>query len=142
MVNALFPSAKEGLLRAEMDWDTAVFKVAAVRGYTYSTSHATVADVVAAGATLAATSAALTSKTYTGGAADAADTTLAAVAANASSHGLLVFQSSAVTGGADVAQSLQRVLLWLDTGTLLPFTTNGGDVTVTWDNGANRIFAL
>jgi hypothetical protein len=142
MVNALFPSAKEGLLRGEVDWDTAVFKVAAVRGYTYSTSHATVADAVAAGATLAATSAALTSKTYTGGVADAADTTLTAVAANASPHGLLVFQSSAVTGGADVAQSLQRVLLWLDTGTLLPFTTNGGDVTVTWDNGANRIFAL
>ena len=139
MANAIFPAGKEGLLTGAIDWDTAVMKVAGVRGYTYDSTDVTVADVVAGGGTIAATSAALGSKTSTGGVADAADTSLTAVAANGSSHGLLLFQSSAVTGGADVAQASQRVVAWLDTGTLLPFTTNGGDITITW--GAN-IFAL
>lgn len=139
MANTVFPAGKEGLLTGAIDWDTAVFKVAGVRGYTYDATDVTVADVVAGGGTIAATSAALGSKTSTGGVADAADTSLTAVAANASSHGLLLFQSSAVTGGADVAQASQRVVAWLDAGTLLPFTTNGGDIAVTW--GA-YIFAL
>lgn len=141
MANAIFPAGKEGLLTGAIDWDTAVFKVALVRGYTYDSTDVTVADVVATG-TIAATSAALGSKTSTGGVADAADFTFTAVAANASAHSLLLFQSSAVTGGADVAQSAQRVVAWLDTGTLLPVTPNGGDITVAFDSGASKIFAL
>jgi hypothetical protein len=73
---------------------------------------------------------------------DAADITFTAVTANAAAHGLLIFQSSAVTGGADVAAASQRVLAWLDSGPLLPVAPNGGDVTVTWSAGADRIFAL
>jgi hypothetical protein len=74
--------------------------------------------------------------------ADAADITFSAVASNAGNHSLLIFQSSAVTGGADVAASAQRVIAWIDTATNLPAVPNGGDISVAWDSGTNRIFKL
>jgi hypothetical protein len=49
---------------------------------------------------------------------------------------------AAVTGGADVAASAQRVIAFLDTASNLPVTPNGGDITVSWDNGSNKIFKL
>lgn len=142
MANALFPLGREGFLAGEIDFDTAVIKVALVRGYTYDTADKFVSDVTGGGGTLHATSAALASKTVTEGTADAADITFTAVTANANGHGLLVFQSSAVGGGADVAASAQRVIAWYDTGTNLPVTPNGGDISVAWDAGSNRIFTL
>lgn len=140
MANTVYSTAREGFLAGEIDWDTAVIKTALVRGYTVSAAHKFVSDVTTAGGVLAATSAALTAKTVTGGTADANDVTFTAVAANASGHGVLVFQSSAVGGGADVAATLQRVICWLDTGTNLPVTTNGGDVTVAFN--ASGIFTI
>lgn len=142
MANALYDPAREGFLAGEIDWDTATIKVALVRSYTFSAAHKFVSEVTGAGGVLAATSSALTSKTVTAGVADAADVTFSAVAANGSSHSLLVFQSSAVGGGADVAASAQRLIGWIDTGTNLPITTNGGDITIAWDNGATKIFKL
>lgn len=133
MANTLFTPAREGLLAAEIDWDTAVIKVAVVRGYTPVATHKFVSDVTTAGGVLHATSSALTSKTVTGAAAKAANITYTALASNAAAHGLLVFQSSAVGGGADVAATLQRLVCWIDTGTNLPITPNGGDVTITWN---------
>ena len=142
MANALFDAGREGFLDGSIDWDTAVIKVALVRGYTFSAAHKFVSDITPASGVLAATSAALASKTVTGGVADAADITFTAVASNASNHSLLIFQSSAVTGGADVAATAQRVIGWIDTGTNLPIVPNGGDVTIAWDNGTNKIFKL
>lgn len=142
MANALFPLGREGFLAGEVDFDTAVIKVALVRGYTFDTADKFVSDVTTGGGTLHATSAALASKTVTSGTADAADITFTAVTADAASHSLLVFQSSAVGGGADVAATAQRVIAWLDTGTNLPVTPNGGDITVAWDAGSNKIFTL
>ncbi len=142
MANALFDPGREGFLDATIDWDTAVIKVALVRAYTFSASHKFVSDVTGASGVLHATSAALGSKTVTNGVADAADVTFTAVTANASNHSLLIFQASAVTGGADVAASAQRLIAWIDTGTNLPVVPNGGDVTVAWDNGSNKIFKL
>lgn len=142
MANALFDPGREGFLAGEIDWDTAVIKVALVRSYTFSAAHKFVSDVTGASGVLHVTSSALASKTVTNGVADAADVTYTAVTANAGNHSLLVFQSSAVTGGADVAASAQRLIAWIDTGTNLPIVPNGGDVTVQWDNGSNRIFKL
>lgn len=142
MANALFSPAREGFLAGEIDWDTAAIKVALVRGYTFNAAHKFVSDITTASGILHATSAALGTKTVTGGTADAADITFTAVSANATGHALLVFQASAVGGGADVASSAQRVIAFLDTGTLLPITPNGGDIIVAWDNNTNRIFTL
>lgn len=141
MANALFDAGREGFLAGEIDWDTAVIKIALVRGYTFNAAHKFVSDVTATG-TLAATSAALSSKTVTNGVADAADVTFSAVASNGSNHSLLIFQSSAVTGGADVASSAQRLIAWIDTATNLPAVPNGGDIAINFDNGSNKIFRL
>jgi hypothetical protein len=140
VANTFYTNGLAGFLAGEIDWDTAVFKVALVRAYTPSAAHKFVSDVTTAGGVLAATSAALASKTIVGGVADAADITFTAVAANASNHGLLIFQSSAVTGGADVAATAQRVVCYIDTGTNLPIVPNGGDVVVAWNAGG--IFSI
>lgn len=142
MANAMFDPGREGFLDGTIDYDTAVIKVALVRGYTFSAAHKFVSDVTGAGGTLVATSAAFGSKTVTSGVADAADLTFATVSAGAAIPALVVFQSSAVGGGADVAASAQRLIGYIDTATGLPVTPNGGDINVAWDNGGNKIFKL
>lgn len=142
MANAVFPKAKEGFLDGSIDLDTAVIKVALVRGYTYNTAHDFVDDITGAGGTLHATSGALTSKSVTNGVFDADDVTFTTPATNTNDHSILIYQASAVTGGADVAASSQRVIAWIDTGTGIPIKPAGGDITVVWDNGANKIFSL
>jgi hypothetical protein len=142
VANAVYPKAKEGFLDGSIDLDTASVKVALVRGYTYSSTHEFVSDVTGASGTLHATSAALTSIDVINGVFDAADVTFTTPATDANQHSLLIFQSSAVGGGADVATSSQRVIAWIDTGTGVPIVPAGGDITVVWDNGANKIFSL
>jgi hypothetical protein len=142
VANAVYPKAKEGFLDGSIDLDTAVVKVALVRGYTYGSTHEFVSDVTGASGTLHATSAALTSIDVTNGVLDAADVTFTTPATDANQHSLLIFQSSAVAGGADVAASSQRVIAWIDTGTGVPIIPAGGDITVVWDSGANKIFSL
>lgn len=143
MANALYDLGREGFLSGEIDWDTAVIKAALVRGYTPNlTTHKFVSDVTGAGGTLVSTSSALTSKTVTAGVGDAADPVFSAVAAGAAIQHLLIFQSSAVGGGGDVAASAQRVIVLIDTATGLPVTPNGGDITVVFSSGADRIFRL
>jgi hypothetical protein len=141
VANAVFPKAKEGFLDGSIDLDTAVIKVALVRSYTYSSSHEFVSDVTATG-TLHATSAALSSIDVTNGVFDAADVTFTTPSTDSNDHSLLIFQSSAVGGGSDVAASSQRVIAWIDTGTGIPIKPAGGDITVVWDNGSNKIFSL
>jgi hypothetical protein len=142
VASSLFDPGREGFLNGEIDWDTAVIKCALVRGYTYDAAHKFVSDVTGAGGTLVATSAALASKTVTNGVADAADVTFSSVAAGAAIPAIVVFQSSAVTGGADVAAPAQRLIAYIDTATGLPVTPNGQNISVAWDNGSNRILKL
>lgn len=141
MANALFTPAAEGFIDGTIDLDTAVIKCALVRGYTFSASHKFVSDVTGAGGTLNGTSAALANKTVTGGVFDADDTTITTTA-SASNHGLLLFQSSAVTGGSDVAASAQRVIAYYDTGTNLPVQPGTGDTPITWSSGTNKILKV
>lgn len=141
MANAVYDTFKQGVLNAEFDLNTATIKCALVRGYTFSAAHSVVSDVTGAGGTLNGTSAALANSTITNGVFDADDTTIT-TSANATNHGLLIFQSSAVTGGADVAASAQRVIAYYDTGTGLPIQPGTGTVTVTFDSGTNKILKI
>ena len=142
MANGMFTPAKEGLLSGEIDLDTATIKVALVRSYQYNAAHKWVSDVTGAGGVVLATSGALTGKAVVGGVFDANDVTFTTPSASASNHYYLVFQSSAVVGGADVAATAQRVIVWYDTGANLPVTTNGSDVICQWNSGPGRIFRL
>jgi len=138
----LFDTGREGFLLGEIDWDGAVIKMALVRNYTFNASHKFVSDVTNAGGQLVVTSNALTSKTGSAGVADAADVTFSAVANGVAIPAAIYFQSSAVTGGSDVATTAQRLICYVDTATGLPVTPNGQAITWAHDNGANRIFKL
>jgi hypothetical protein len=142
VASALYDAGREGFLDGTIDWDTGVIKCSLVRGYSFSAAHKFVSDVTGAGGTLVATSGAFTSKTVTGGVADAADVTFASVAAGAAIPAIVVFQSSASTGGADISPTIQRLICYIDTATGLPVTPNGQNITVAWDSGASRIFKL
>jgi hypothetical protein len=145
VANQLFDSGREGFLDGSIDYDTAVVKAVLLRSYTFSAAHKFLSDITGSGATVVATSPALTSKTVTAGVAGAADTTFSAVPLGAACTAIVLVQSSAVTGGADVAAAAQRVIAYVDTvagPAALTVTPNGGDVNVAWDTGANKIFKL
>lgn len=141
MANAHYTAAAEQFIAGGIDLDTAVIKCAFVRGYTFSAAHVFVSDVTGAGGTLNGTSAALANKTVTGGVFDA-DDTVVATTANATNHTLILFQSSAVTGGADVAATAQRLIAHYDTGTGLPVQPGTGDTPVLWSSGASKILKV
>lgn len=140
MTNAAFTPFCEGILDGTIDLDTAVIKAAFIRGYTFNAAHKFMSDLLATG-TLNGTPVALASVTVTGGVLDAADSSITTTA-NATNHGIVIYQASAVTGGADVATSAQRVICYLDTGTGLPIQPGTGATPITWDNGTNKILKV
>lgn len=90
------------------------------------------ADIAAAGRV--ATSGNLASKTITGGVFDAADLAPAFTAVTGD-------VSEYVVGFRDTGTDTTSELLWInDSGTGLPVTPNGGDINVTFDSGASKIF--
>ena len=138
MANVIYPKFKEALLGQvpSIDLDSDTIKVALVRGYTYSATHDFLDDVTGGGGgTIVGTPQTLGSKTITNGVFDAADVTFTAVAAGAAIQHLIIYEDtgSAATSGLIAA---------IDSYTGLPVTPNGGDITVAWDNGANKIFSL
>lgn len=141
MANTAFTAFKAGLLGALYDLDTASIKCSLIRGYTFDATDVFVSDAVSGGGTLNGTSAALANPTLTAGVFDADDTTISATA-SATDHGLLIYQASAVTGGADVATTAQRLIAYYDTGTGLPIQPGTGSVAVTFDAGANKILKV
>lgn len=135
MANALYDIGREGFLGGDIDWDANTIKVTLVDAADYTrdlAAHDFYNDVTVAGRV--ATSGALASKTKTAGVADAADVTLSAVSGDQSEQ-LVVWADSGV-------ESTSRLILNIDTATGLPVTPNGGDITVQWDAGANKIFKL
>lgn len=135
MANFLYDKGREGFLDGSIDWDTDTIKVSLVRGYTPSQStHDFLDDVTGAGGTLVATQT-LGSKTVTSGVADAADTTFPTVSAGTACQHLVIYKD---TGSAGTS----RLIACIDSGTGLPVTPNGGDISVVWDSGSNRIFKL
>jgi hypothetical protein len=140
--NALYDLGREGILGAAISVSVAVVKVVLVDSADYTVNLATHQFLSSvAGAGRVATSAALTTKTVTAGVFDADDTSFSAVTGDVS-EALIIYQASAVTGGADVADTSQRLIGYIDTATGLPVTPNTGNINVAWDNGANRIFKL
>ncbi len=141
MTNQLFDFGREGFLFGEIAWGTGTIKASLLRGYTVNHAHKFVSELVAAGGVLVSTFT-LSGKVGPGGIADAIDGTFPTVASGAAIPAVLVYQTSAPTGGADLATSAQRLIGYIDQATNLPVTPNGGNVEWAWDNGANKIFKL
>jgi hypothetical protein len=135
MANALYDFGREGFLDGSIDWDTNNIKLILGDSADYTvnlTTHDNLDDV--AGASRVATSSNLASKTKTAGVADAADVLLTSVTGDQSEF-ILIYADSGV-------ESSSRLICYIDTATGLPVTPNGGNITVQFDNGANKIFKL
>lgn len=135
MANSLYDKGRESFLSQNpaLDWDTDTIKVMLVKtAQSFSNSHQYVSDL--SGANIVARSSALSSKTVTNGIANAA-TIVFTAPASGNACNLILYKDT----GADATSPL---IAFIDTGTGLPVTTNGADVTVTWDSGANKIFKL
>jgi hypothetical protein len=89
-------------------------------------------DDIGAGARIAVSSA--MTVTISGRVVDMTDVTFTAVT-GASVESIVIYKHT----GTD---STSRLIAYIDTATNLPVTPNGGDITITWDNGANKVFAL
>lgn len=141
MANASYTTFKNGILQGLIDLDTAVIKCALVSGYTFSATHTFMSDVTGAGGVVNGTPATLTNPVVTGGVFDADDITITTTSSTAS-HVLIVYQASAITGGADVAAGSQRLCFYFDTGTNLPIVPGSGTLTITWPNTAGKIYKI
>lgn len=135
MANALFAFYREQALKADVDLDDSIVLV--------FVDHADDTPVPATddflddilSAARVATSGAFASKTFTGGVFDAADVVLASVTGDP-------FESIVIYNNTPGTEATKDLIAFIDTATGLPTTPNGADITVQWDSGANRIFAI
>lgn len=133
MANVLYDKGREGILDRTIDMTGDVRAILVKSAYVQDlAAHDFLADI---GANDNGRSAALTGKTFTAGVFDAADTSLVALAGDAS-EALVIFQH---TGNDATA----RLIAYIDTATGLPFTPAAGQpVNVGWDNDGDKIFKL
>ena len=135
MANTLYDSCRQRFLEAQINWMTDTVKVLLVTtgAYTVQTAlHQYLSDIPTSARVAGPVT--LTSKTTTGGAADAADVTFTSV--SGSSIQAIVLYADTGT------EATSPLLAYIDTATGLPITPNGGDIIVTWDNGVNKIFRV
>lgn len=133
MANALYPSFKALCLTGGIDLSSATIKVALVDTgtYTYSSAHDFYDDVSG----VVGTPQTLGSKTTTDGVFDAGDVTFTAVS-GATVEAFIIYKDTGTPATSDL-------IAYFDTDqTGLPVTPNGGDITIAFDNGASKIFAL
>jgi hypothetical protein len=133
MSNYLYDKGRQAFLEGSIAYLTDTIKVGLVTS-TYSASQSAdqfwstpVANVVGTPGTLA-------SKASTSGVASAANLTFTAVTGSAVSQ-LIIYKDT----GSNATSPL---IAHIDTATGLPVTPNGGDITIAWDTGANKIFKL
>lgn len=135
MANALYDFGRESFLAGDIAYDTDNIKLVLIDEADDTIDLANdqfLSD--RAGASRVATSGNFASKTITDGVADAADVTLSSVTGD-ESESIDIYQDTAV-------EATSILICNIDTATGLPVTPNGGDITVTWDSGANKIFKL
>lgn len=134
MANTLFDFARQRFLEAQINWMVDTIKVILVDtgAYTPQTAvHQYLSDISQSARIAGPVT--LTSKTTTGGAADAADVTFTSVT-GPSIEAIVIYSDTGT-------ESTSPLIAWIDTATGLPITPNGGDIIVTWDSFALESFA-
>jgi len=134
MANVMYDPGRDAFLNGDIDFTNDTIKVYLIDtdDYTFSAAHQFLSQV-AAGSRVA--SATLAGKSTSGGVADANDTVLTSVSGD-ECEALILVKDTGVEGTSPL-------IGYIDTAAAgLPVTPNGGDITITWDNGANKIFKL
>lgn len=139
MASALYPSFKKALLdnnNPAIDFNSDNIRcIFVTSGYTYSSAHDFFNDLtntIGDGGTGRANGEVLVNPTTTGGVLDADDTVFASVTGSAV-NAIVLYKDDGV---ADTSSPL---IAYIDG---ISFTPNGGQVTIQWDSGASKIFAL
>lgn len=132
MANILYPNGKENLLNGEIDLVDDTIKVAMIDTdtYTYSATHEFYSDLSG----IVDTPVALTTKSTTDGVFDADDATFTSVTGN-TVEALVIYKDTGTP-------STSPLIVYIDSGTNLPVTPNGGDITVQWSDDASKIFSI
>ena len=132
MANKLYPLGAQKILSAAINLSTDTIKAVLVPAtYTFSAAHeflSNLGTVVGAAATLA-------NKTVAGGVFDADNTEFSAVASGSTATFVVLFKD---TGNPTTSP----LIFFVDTLTGFPMATNGGYITVKWDDGAMKVFSL
>lgn len=134
MANALYGKGKEKLLTAAINLSSDTIKVALLTS-AYSPNLSTDEFHSAISSYIVGTPQTLASKAITLGVFDAADITFAAVTAGSTVSRLAIYKDTGLSASSPL-------LALIDTITGFPLATNGGDIQVVWDSGANKIFSL
>ena len=131
-MSAMYTSALTDLLEGDLDLLVADVRCMLIDSgaYTFSAAHDFLDDITAGGRE--SNGVALASKTVTAGVFDAADTVLTGTTTGVTVEAVILY----VHTGTDATAGL---IAYIDG---LTGTTNGVDVTVQWDNGANKILKL
>lgn len=132
MSNTLYEKARERFLSAQFNWTSDTFNLVLVTNTIYTPNTTTHEFYSSPQSGVIAGPVALAGKTIVSGAADANDVTFTTV--NGATINYIICYKSVTT------PSDSPLLFIIDTATGLPITPNGGDIIVTWDNGANKIF--
>ena len=134
MANALYDTGRNAFLLGDIDWVADTIKVVLVDAADYTVNLSTddfLADVPSAARVATAT---LAGKSASAGVADASDVAFSGVTGDIS-EALVIYKDTGV-------EATSQLIAYIDTATGLAVTPNGGDINVTWDNGANKIFKL
>lgn len=134
MANALYAKGKEKILSGSINLPSDTIK-ASLLSSSYTANLSTDEFWSGISANLLNTSQTLGSKSVTAGVFDAADVTFTAVTSGSTVKAVVIWKD---TGTA----STSPLLVYIDTITGFPLATNGGDITITWDNGSYKIFSL
>lgn len=137
MSNQFYAKGLEGFADGSIDWDTHDIRCVLVDAdYTVDlAAHDNLDDVPAGARATGGTSGAFTGKTVSGGVLDADDITFAAVTNATQVVGIVIYKHTGT-------ESTSRLIMYMDTASGLPFTPNGGAVTITWEATGNKIGKL
>lgn len=131
----VYAPAIAAIMGAGVDLDSADIRAILVKDtYVADPAHEFLSQITAGhriGSAVALTSEAILST----GAFDAGDVTHTSVAAGSDIAAIVLYVHTGT-------ESTSRLLVYIDAATGLPRPTNGGNVTVEWDNGTNRIFRI
>lgn len=132
MANTSYPKGAEKILSGAVNLATNTIKAALLpSAYTYSTAHEFLSQLGAR----VGTDQELQNKTIANGVFDADDLDFGTFAPGSTIKAVALYKD---TGNP----STSPVLLYFDVVTGLPMQTNGGGVTIPWDNGAKKITRL
>ena len=137
MANALYDHGRNEFLVGDLDWLTHDIRMILMDADDHTTNQATddnLDDIPSAARVATSETFPTETRDATAGVADAADVTFDQVTGHESEELVIYYHASAETSST--------LIVNIDTATGLPVTPNGGDITVQWDSGSNKIFKL